>query len=160
MPTSDWTRCRWVFGFDWSVPALAILCTSCSAAIFVNLSQFACLGRFSAVSFQASPAEQVLGKVCQCMVQQHCLAVSPELCTWECLLTGPSPTAHVQCKRWSSVQVLGHSKTVAVLLGGWLFLGDHISLKQLLGMLTAVAGMVLYGFATCGPCPCFAPSCF
>lgn len=40
-------------------------------------------------------------------------------------------------------------KTVCVLLGGWAFLGDHISLKQFLGMLTAVAGMVLYGFATC-----------
>ena len=46
------------------------------------------------------------------------------------------------------VQVLGHSKTVAVLLGGWAFLGDAISGKQLAGMLTAVTGMVLYGFAT------------
>ena len=49
------------------------------------------------------------------------------------------------------LQVLGHTKTVVVLLGGWAFLGDHISLQQFGGMLTAVAGMVLYGFATCAP---------
>ena len=46
------------------------------------------------------------------------------------------------------VQVLGHSKTVCVLLGGWAFLGDQISFKQLMGMLVAVTGMILYGFAT------------
>ena len=50
------------------------------------------------------------------------------------------------------MQVLGHSKTVCVLLGGWLFLGDRVSGKQLLGMALAVLGMVLYGFSTCGPC--------
>ena len=42
----------WVFAYEWSVPAATILAASCCAAIFVNLSQFACLGRFSAVSFQ------------------------------------------------------------------------------------------------------------
>ena len=45
--------------------------------------------------------------------------------------------------------MLGHSKTLCVLLGGWLLLGDVISPKQLLGMALAVLGMVLYGFATC-----------
>lgn len=53
-------------------------------------------------------------------------------------------------------------KTVCVLLGGWAFLGDHITSKQLLGMAIAVAGMVLYGFATCVPralCSHCLPSC-
>jgi solute carrier family 35 protein E3 len=44
--------------------------------------------------------------------------------------------------------VLGHSKTIMVLLGGWAFLGDTVTLKQLLGMALAVAGMVAYGIAT------------
>ena len=44
--------------------------------------------------------------------------------------------------------MLGHSKTVLVLLGGWAFLGDIISAKQLAGMSIAVTGMVLYGVAT------------
>ena len=44
----------WVFAYEWSLPAITILAASCCAAIFVNLSQFACLGRFSAVSFQVS----------------------------------------------------------------------------------------------------------
>ena len=46
------------------------------------------------------------------------------------------------------MQVLGHSKTMLVLLGGWAFLGDHVSLKQLAGMALAVMGMVLYGVAS------------
>lgn len=86
----------WVNHYEWSTPAIAVLSLSCACAIFVNLSQFACLGRFSAVSFQ----------------------------------------------------VLGHSKTVCVLLGGWAFLGDKVAPKQLLGMALAVFGMVLYGFST------------
>lgn len=53
------------------------------------------------------------------------------------------------------MQVLGHSKTVCVLLGGWAFLGDLISFKQLTGMLVAVTGMILYGFATYAALPCF-----
>ena len=51
------------------------------------------------------------------------------------------------------VQVLGHSKTVLVLLGGWAFLGDKVSGRQAFGMALAVAGMVAYGLAStqCGP---------
>ena len=48
--------------------------------------------------------------------------------------------------RW--LQVLGHSKTILVLLGGWAFLGEMISARQLAGMAIAVTGMVLYGVAT------------
>ena len=49
------------------------------------------------------------------------------------------------------MQVLGHSNTVCVLLGGWLFLGDRVSPKQLMGMALAVFGMILYGFSTYVP---------
>ena len=45
-------------------------------------------------------------------------------------------------------QVLGHSKTILVLLGGWLFLGDIITARQAAGMALAVLGMVAYGVAT------------
>lgn len=41
-----------------------------------------------------------------------------------------------------SLQVLGHSKTILVLLGGWLFLGDAATSRKLLGMGLAVAGMI------------------
>ena len=49
--------------------------------------------------------------------------------------------------------MLGHSKTVLVLLGGWAFLGDRVSSRQAFGMALAVAGMVAYGVASsqCGP---------
>ncbi|KAK9814055.1 hypothetical protein WJX73_010879 [Symbiochloris irregularis] len=86
----------WVSDYSWTPPAATVLFLSCACAILVNLSQFACLGRFSAVSFQ----------------------------------------------------VLGHMKTVCVLLGGWLFMGDHITPKQLAGMALAVSGMMLYGLST------------
>lgn len=64
--------------------------------------------------------------------------------------------------RFTLLQVLGHSKTILVLLGGWLFLGDVITVKQAGGMVLAVAGMVGYGIASsqCAPrpsCP-FCPS--
>lgn len=83
----------WVFDFSYTFPALVFLVLSCSMAVFVNISQFMCLGRFSAVSFQ----------------------------------------------------VLGHTKTILVLLGGWMFLGDDISGRQFGGMCLAVLGMVAYG---------------
>ncbi len=35
-----------------------------------------------------------------------------------------------------------------VLLGGWLFLGDQIGLKQFSGMALAVVGMVAYGITS------------
>ncbi len=44
--------------------------------------------------------------------------------------------------------MLGHSKTILVLLGGWLFLGDIITARQAAGMALAVLGMVAYGVAT------------
>ena len=42
----------WVFNYDWNVPALTCLALSCACAVGVNVSQFMCLGRFSAVSYQ------------------------------------------------------------------------------------------------------------
>lgn len=86
----------WVFNYHFSQGGACILAISCLLAVLVNISQFMCLGRFSAVSFQ----------------------------------------------------VLGHSKTVCVLMGGWLFLGDTITARKALGMATAVAGMIWYGKAS------------
>jgi len=86
----------WVFSYSFTTAGAFVLAASCSLAVLVNLSQFMCLGRFSAVSFQ----------------------------------------------------VLGHSKTVLVLMGGWLFLGDTITARKAIGMSTAVAGMVWYGKAS------------
>ena len=43
----------WVFNWDYHTTAVAMLMLSCICAVGVNISQFACLGRFSAVSFQA-----------------------------------------------------------------------------------------------------------
>ena len=42
----------WVFNWEYSAHALLMLVLSCVCAVGVNISQFACLGRFSAVSFQ------------------------------------------------------------------------------------------------------------
>lgn len=44
----------WVFDFIFGAPALVLLLVSCGMAVIVNISQFVCLGRFSAVSFQVS----------------------------------------------------------------------------------------------------------
>ncbi|GIL65307.1 hypothetical protein Vafri_19112 [Volvox africanus] len=84
----------WLPRYEWSVPAMTCLFWSCAVAVLVNVSQFMCLGRFSAITFQ----------------------------------------------------VTGHTKTVLVLISGWLFLGEAISARKLTGMITAVAGMAAYGY--------------
>ncbi|KAJ0973663.1 hypothetical protein J5N97_015628 [Dioscorea zingiberensis] len=68
---------------------------SCSLAVFCNLSQYLCIGRFSATSFQ----------------------------------------------------VLGHMKTVCVLILGWILFDSALTAKNILGMLLAVVGMVIYSWA-------------
>lgn len=68
---------------------------SCSLAVFCNISQYICIGRFSATSFQ----------------------------------------------------VIGHMKTVCVLLLGWILFDSALTVKNILGMLLAVVGMVVYSWA-------------
>ncbi|OMO83707.1 hypothetical protein COLO4_22369 [Corchorus olitorius] len=76
------------------------LVLSCSIAVGTNLSQFICIGRFTAVSFQ----------------------------------------------------VLGHMKTILVLMLGFIFFGkEGLNLQVILGMVIAVAGMVWYGNASSKP---------
>lgn len=68
---------------------------SCFLAVFCNISQYLCIGRFSAVSFQ----------------------------------------------------VLGHMKTVCVLTLGWLLFDSKMTFKNIIGMVIAVVGMVIYSWA-------------
>ncbi|CAI0428654.1 unnamed protein product [Linum tenue] len=78
----------------------AFIVLSCTIAVGTNLSQFICIGRFTAVSFQ----------------------------------------------------VLGHMKTILVLILGFIFFGkDGLNLHVVFGMIIAVAGMVWYGNASARP---------
>lgn len=87
---------RWVFDFPFIYAVnFTILCT-CILAVGVNLSQFMCLGRFSAVAYQ----------------------------------------------------VLGHTKTICVLIGGAVLFNEVITAKVGAGMALAVVGMVGYGVVT------------
>lgn len=87
---------KWILDYVPTAAATQWLLLSCSVAVLVNISQFMCLGRFSAVTFQ----------------------------------------------------VLGHTKTVLVLLVGWLYLNDVMTQRKLLGIALAVVGMVAYGWST------------
>ncbi|KAK9987498.1 hypothetical protein SO802_027737 [Lithocarpus litseifolius] len=78
-----------------SSSAFFFILLSCSLAVFCNVSQYLCIGRFSAVSFQ----------------------------------------------------VLGHMKTVCVLTLGWLLFDSELTLKNILGVVLAVVGMVVYSSA-------------
>lgn len=46
---------QWVGRYTVTTPGLACLLLSCLISVGVNISQFMCLGRFSAVTFQVSP---------------------------------------------------------------------------------------------------------
>jgi len=73
---------------------------SCTIAVGTNLSQFICIGRFTAVSFQ----------------------------------------------------VLGHMKTILVLIMGFFFFGrEGLNVHVVLGMIIAVCGMIWYGNASSKP---------
>ena len=73
---------------------------SCIIAVGTNLSQFICIGRFTAVTFQ----------------------------------------------------VLGHMKTILVLILGFVFFGkEGLNLHVVLGMMVAIMGMIWYGNASSKP---------
>lgn len=95
-----WLTSKKVYQYDFSVPSLFFIVLSCTIAVGTNLSQFICIGRFTAVSFQ----------------------------------------------------VLGHMKTVLVLiLGFFLFGREGLNMQVVLGMMLAIVGMVWYGNASSKP---------
>jgi solute carrier family 35 protein E3 len=52
-PAVDYAVSRqWVTQYEFSGAAAACLALSCAIAVLVNISQFMCLGRFSALTFQ------------------------------------------------------------------------------------------------------------
>ncbi|KAI5072488.1 hypothetical protein GOP47_0012594 [Adiantum capillus-veneris] len=81
------------YNFSWG--SILFIGLSCTLAVFCNISQYLCIGRFSAVSFQ----------------------------------------------------VLGHMKTVCVLILGWILFDSSLTSKNILGMLMAILGMVVYSWA-------------
>ncbi|KAM7276865.1 hypothetical protein ACFE04_018731 [Oxalis oulophora] len=86
--------------FPYTSTSVFFIIMSCTIAVGTNLSQFICIGRFTAVSFQ----------------------------------------------------VLGHMKTIFVLVLGFIFFGkEGLNLQVILGMAIAVVGMMWYGNASSKP---------
>uniref|UniRef100_A0A5B7AW45 Putative UDP-galactose transporter 2-like n=1 Tax=Davidia involucrata TaxID=16924 RepID=A0A5B7AW45_DAVIN len=86
---------KFISNYKMSSGATLFILLSCSLAVFCNVSQYLCIGRFSATSFQ----------------------------------------------------VLGHMKTVCVLTLGWLLFDSELTFKNIMGMIIAVIGMVIYSWA-------------
>ncbi|XP_010932187.1 UDP-rhamnose/UDP-galactose transporter 1 [Elaeis guineensis] len=84
-----------IINYNFSSGATFFILLSCALAVFCNMSQYLCIGRFSATSFQ----------------------------------------------------VLGHMKTVCVLMLGWLLFDSLLTLKNIMGMGIAIVGMVIYSWA-------------
>jgi hypothetical protein len=49
---------EYVWAYQWHVPSLVAIAASCALAAAVNMSQYFCIGRFSAISFQVRGAER------------------------------------------------------------------------------------------------------
>lgn len=95
-----WLTSKRVDQFDYNLASTVFIILSCSIAVGTNLSQFICIGRFTAVSFQ----------------------------------------------------VLGHMKTILVLIMGFFFFGkEGLNMQVVLGMIIAVIGMIWYGNASSKP---------
>ncbi|KAJ7956933.1 UDP-galactose transporter 2-like [Quillaja saponaria] len=95
-----WLTNKRVDAYDYGLTSVMFIILSCTIAVGTNLSQFICIGRFTAVSFQ----------------------------------------------------VLGHMKTILVLILGFIFFGkEGINLHVVIGMIIAILGMVWYGNASSKP---------
>ncbi|KAK8580151.1 hypothetical protein V6N13_143276 [Hibiscus sabdariffa] len=95
-----WLTSERVDAYSYNQASVMFIILSCTIAVGTNLSQFICIGRFTAVSFQ----------------------------------------------------VLGHMKTIFVLIMGFIFFGrEALNLHVVLGMIIAVAGMIWYGRASSKP---------
>ncbi|TXG60468.1 hypothetical protein EZV62_015041 [Acer yangbiense] len=95
-----WLTSKRVDAYNFGLASVFFLVLSCSIAVGTNLSQFICIGRFTAVSFQ----------------------------------------------------VLGHMKTILVLILGFIFFGkEGLNWHVILGMVIAIVGMVWYGNASSKP---------
>ncbi|CAL0319660.1 unnamed protein product [Lupinus luteus] len=95
-----WLTNKRVDAYNYGLTSILFIIMSCTIAVGTNLSQFICIGRFTAVTFQ----------------------------------------------------VLGHMKTILVLILGFIFFGkDGLNLQVVLGMFIAILGMVWYGNASSKP---------
>ncbi|KAH1139560.1 hypothetical protein GYH30_028778 [Glycine max] len=95
-----WLTNNRVDRYAYNAGSLIFIFMSCTIAVGTNLSQFICIGRFTAVSFQ----------------------------------------------------VLGHTKTILVLIMGFFFFGrEGLNVHVVLGMVIAVFGMIWYGNASSKP---------
>ncbi|KAL9245689.1 hypothetical protein vseg_019312 [Gypsophila vaccaria] len=95
-----WLTNKRVDAYPYSETAVFFIILSCTIAIGTNLSQFICIGRFSAVTFQ----------------------------------------------------VLGHMKTILVLILGFTFFGkEGLNWHVVVGMMIAILGMMWYGNASSKP---------
>ncbi|KAK4783677.1 hypothetical protein SAY86_008051 [Trapa natans] len=95
-----WLTDKRIHAYHYNSVSLAFILLSCMIAVGTNLSQFICIGRFTAVSFQ----------------------------------------------------VIGHMKTILVLILGFLFFGkEGLNMHVVVGMVVAVVGMVWYGNASSKP---------
>ncbi|XP_076902565.1 UDP-rhamnose/UDP-galactose transporter 6-like isoform X1 [Bidens hawaiensis] len=95
-----WLTEKRVDMFKYDLPSMVFILLSCTIAVGTNLSQFICIGRFTAVSFQ----------------------------------------------------VLGHMKTILVLILGFIFFGrEGLNLHVVVGMIIAIVGMIWYGNVSSKP---------
>ncbi|KVI07236.1 UDP-rhamnose/UDP-galactose transporter 6-like [Cynara cardunculus var. scolymus] len=95
-----WLTDKRVDAFAYDLASVVFIFLSCTIAVGTNLSQFICIGRFTAVSFQ----------------------------------------------------VLGHMKTILVLILGFIFFGrEGLNLHVVIGMIIAIVGMIWYGNASSKP---------
>jgi solute carrier family 35 protein E3 len=130
----------WVGRFALTPAAGACLLLSCVVSVGVNISQFMCLGRFSAVTFQV-----------RCCLRGWCRGRGGEVWGTHARLAGQQTHSSTNMDTQPPVhahasQVLGHTKTILVLLISCLALHEPMPPRKLLGMVLAVTGMVLYGY--------------
>lgn len=130
---------QWVWDYQWTTLAGTLLILSCALAVSINLSQFIFLGRMSATTFQGKPVLLHTGRAFPL-----CRRRSEN----ESEQTFHQNKLSVFLPSLSPSTVVGHAKTIGVLVGGVFLFGEHVAPSQWLGCLIAMLGIIVY---TSGP---------
>ena len=122
-------KAHYLLGYTFNSSRLTLLVASCAFAIAVNVTQFLCLGKFSAVSYQLLGLSSLgvnCGEVKGILVERQ------------------ASRAKGGAANPSILVYTGHAKTCMVLVLGGLFFGGVVSWTQMAGVAIAGTGMVAY----------------
>jgi hypothetical protein len=125
-----------ISSFDFTTASTMCLASSCFSAVAVNVSQFMVLGKFSAVTYQVRLAEARQSRWTS--FGRGTVISLNSTSYFDTFTTTTTRPTLAPIRGMVLVQLLGHAKTVLVLVAGWLFFNQSLTTQQMLGIAMAI----------------------